>query len=210
MPPIHNLLAWICARPGNLRTWPAEKMVLGFRGVSYEKFFIGTAGVYHVMCELSRRGFRAAATHGNAPNFDILVCGSDGNRSAMIQVKSTTSAKRGRKGERLDFPLGYKAAKMRRSDVYVAFVDFQGSLELKPDVYLVPSEELFSWCQGWIDQRVYSVIRLQIDAVQMEPFKNGRGWERLKAAGIVSSPAEEEETEGTSSLSEQRQPPTAV
>ena len=57
--------------------------------MSSSGIFTGTAGVYHVMSELSLGRFHAAATHGNAPDFDILVCDAEGDKSVAIQVKST-------------------------------------------------------------------------------------------------------------------------
>jgi len=119
--------------------------------------FIGTAGVYHVMSELSLLGYHAAATHGNAPDFDILVCNSDGEKSVAIQVKSTRWAAR-KKGTELDFPLGYKAAKyLNRETLFFAFVDFDvinPDHRKKPDIYLIPSSRVHQFCESWINKRI--------------------------------------------------------
>jgi hypothetical protein len=53
---------------------------------------VGSAGVHHVVSELSRRGIIALPTTRNTPAYDVLASSLDGRRHANIQVK--TSLKR--------------------------------------------------------------------------------------------------------------------
>ena len=152
--------------------------------MSSQDILIGTAGVYYLMSELSRMGFHAAATHGNAPNIDVLVCSSDGKETAAIQVKSSGWAIRtsGRGADKtitkLDFALGPKAAKINSEKVFVAFVDFANANTKKPDVYLMPSTDLFKFCESWVDK--VPMVRYQPTLEQAAPYKNELGWDRLK------------------------------
>ena len=159
--------------------------------MSSSGIFTGTAGVYHVMSELSLQRYHAAATHGNAPSFDILVCNCDGSQSVAIQVESTRWATRERgRGEsrtptKLDFPLGCKAGKINSEKVLFAFVDFGVSPNQKPNVYLIPSTRLYSFCEPWIDNFEGKMVRFQPDIKWVEEFKNN--WKPLTVAGIVAS-----------------------
>ena len=78
---------------------------------------------------------------------DILVSNQEGTRTVAIQVKTTDWAvrERGRGDARapheLQFPLGFKAAKIDNPNLIFAFFDLRGiGSDDSPDVYLVPSD----------------------------------------------------------------------
>jgi hypothetical protein len=50
---------------------------------------IGSAGVYYVLAELSRRGFLACPTPGNEKICDIIAIDDDKGRTFKIEVKTT-------------------------------------------------------------------------------------------------------------------------
>jgi len=147
-----------------------------------EHILTGTAGVYYVMFELARRGFHAACTHGNAPTVDILVSSVDGTRRVNIQVKTSRYATRFRgRGNaktvsKLDFTLGHAAARVNRKDLFFAFVDLTSHARLgRTDVYLIPSEFIFNWCKGWVDQ--VKMVRFQPEIAVVDPYLNEKGWQ---------------------------------
>ena len=133
--------------------------------------------------------YHAAATHGNAPGFDILVCNETGEKSVAIQVKSAQWAKKTIKGKAsLDFPLGYKAGKVNRDSVYFAFVDFGVAQNQKPDIYLIRSTWLHHFCESWIDQYIGKMVRFQPEVDWIKEFKIEDGnWSRLREAGVLPS-----------------------
>jgi hypothetical protein len=146
---------------------------------------VGTAGVYYVMSQLAFRGFHAAATHGNAPYLDILVASPDGATALSLQVKTTAWAERtrGRGGARvpyeLQWPLGHKAARHQSDNLFFAFVDlkdFGGAG--KPDVYIVPSRFVRTYCAEWVD--TVKMVRFHVPIATMKPFKEG--WHLLTEA----------------------------
>jgi len=153
-----------------------------------KRIFTGTAGVYYVMYQLAARGFHASSTMGNAPYLDILVSSEDGERSLALQVKTTEHAmrKRGRGDKRqphhLEFPLGYKAAKLDRPGVMFAFVDLAVWSDKQVVVYLVPSAEVYKFCALWVDE--VSMVRFHPPVEWMEPYREA--WELV--AAIVGEP----------------------
>lgn len=54
----------------------------------------GMAGVYHVACELSRRGYIALPTNRNVAGFDIVVSDQKGLNQTILQVKTLQSKAR--------------------------------------------------------------------------------------------------------------------
>lgn len=160
---------------------------------------LGTAGVYHVMSELTFHGYHAAATHGNAPNFDILVCTPKGEDVLAIQVKSSPYATRYRgkgndkKPTFLDFPFSYHAGKIRSEKVLFAFVDFGVPENCKPDIYFIPSIETSNWCADWIDQFNGKMVRFKQPLEWMASYKNNwssldRYKDRTAAEAIACAP----------------------
>jgi hypothetical protein len=109
---------------------------------------------------------------------DVLVSSPDGTRTLAIQVKTTEWALRLRgRGEQkvpfqLQFPLGYKAAKIDSENLLFAFVDLKGLDDdsLVPDVYLVPADYVMRHCAEWVEEA--KMVRLHIGIEEMEPFKN--------------------------------------
>jgi hypothetical protein len=154
------------------------------------------------MYQLAARGYHAACTHGNAPNLDVLVSSEEGDRVLAIQVKSTEYATRergrglDRKPAKLDFPLGHKAGKLNKPNVYFAFVDLNGnSATHEVDVYLIPSEWLFDFCKGWID--TVPMAKFQPTIQEVAQFRNA--WDSV--AMVVGTPTVTEDA-----VSGQRQP----
>src|SRR5689334_8212230 len=100
------------------------------------------AGEHYVAYKLSCMGFIAALPRGGSMGIDILVSNSDGSRTLAIQVKTTNWAMRTRgRGQNkapyeLQFPLGYKSAKINNPNLIFAFVDLHGLQgATQPDVY---------------------------------------------------------------------------
>ena len=110
----------------------------------------GTAGVYFVASRLAAKGFHAAPTFGNAPNVDILIGLPDGEATASIQVKTSWRAlrKRGKKDDRhphhYEWDVGERSANLSRPGLFFAFVDLKGGGDELPDVFIVPSEDVFA------------------------------------------------------------------
>jgi len=128
--------------------------------------FIGAAGTYYVMARLAYERIHAACTFGNAPNVDILVSSSDGERSIAVQVKTAAYARRtlgrGKKKEvtSLDWVLKYKAVKKGHKDLFFIFVDLWGEkykcseenqrlAVWQPNIYVLPSMDLVEKCKDW-------------------------------------------------------------
>lgn len=117
---------------------------------------------------------------------DVLVSHAEGTRTLAIQVKTTEWAMRlkGRGQDKvphqIQFPLGYKAAKINNPNLIFAFVDLRGLLDdgLAPDVYLVPADYVCRHCADWVDDA--KMVRLHIGLTDMEPFKNA--WELVLTA----------------------------
>lgn len=153
-----------------------------------KRIFTGTAGVYYVMYQLAARGFHASCTMGNAPYLDILISSEEGDRSLAIQVKTTEHALRyrgrgdQRKPHHLEFPLGYKAAKLNRPGVLFAFVDLACWSDKQPVVYLVPSPKVYEFCAGWVDD--VAMVRFHSPIECMATYREA--WEQV--AGIVGEP----------------------
>ena len=109
----------------------------------------GTAGVYFVASRLAAKGFHAAPTVGNAPNVDILVGLPAGEATASIQVKTSWRALRthGRGDHKhphhYEWDVGERSANLNRPGLFFAFVDLKGGGNELPDVFIVPSEDVF-------------------------------------------------------------------
>jgi hypothetical protein len=153
-----------------------------------KRIFTGTAGVYYVMYQLAARGFHASGTMGNAPYLDILVSSEEGDRSLAIQVKTTEHALRHRgrgdqrKPHHLEFPLGYKAAKLNRPGVLFAFVDLAVWSDKQPVVYLVPSPKVHEFCAGWVDS--VPMVRFHPAVEWMVQYREA--WDQV--AAVVGEP----------------------
>ena len=117
---------------------------------------IAAAGEHYVAFRLAQHGFVVAVPRGGSPTVDLLVSNSRGTRMVAIQVKTTEWAlrERGRGQSRephhLEFPLGAKAANHTDERFVYAFVDLRGKSPTSvPDVYIVPSKDIQSYCGDW-------------------------------------------------------------
>ena len=113
------------------------------------RIFTGTAGVYYVMYQLAARAFTPLDDGGNAPYLDILVSSEEEELAAWrfrSRRQNTPCGQRGRGDQRkvhhLEFPLGWKAAKLNRAGVMFAFVDLAVWSTKQAVVYLVPSPKV--------------------------------------------------------------------
>lgn len=155
-----------------------------------KRIFTGTAGVYYVMYQLASHGYHASCTMGNAPYIDILVSSEDGERSLAIQVKTTEHAMRSRgrgkekRDDHLEFPLGWKAAKLNRPRVLFAFVDLARWSDKRVVVYLVPSPEVYEFCKAWVD--TVKMVRFHVPVGWIAPYREA--W-REQIDPIVGKPA---------------------
>jgi len=117
----------------------------------------GTAGVYFVASQLAAKGFHAAPTFGNAPHVDILVGLPDGEATASIQVKATWRALRTRgrgknkQPHHYEWDVGERSAKLNQHGLFFAFVDLKGAGTELPDVFIVPSEAIYSYFERYFE-----------------------------------------------------------
>jgi len=146
---------------------------------------IGTGGTYYVMAQLALRGFHASCTFGNAPYVDVLVSAPDGHTTVSVQVKTAWYATRykgrgeDRRPSELQWSLGYKAATTSSPNLFFAFVDLFGiEADTIPDVYIVPSKSIKSYCAPWVDK--VSWVRLHIEYEDFQQFRNN--WDILLKA----------------------------
>jgi len=138
----------------------------------------GAAGEHFIAYKLSCLGLVAALPRGGSMGVDVLVSSVDGSKTLAIQVKTTDWAMRTRgRGDKkepyeLQFPLGYKSAKLDNPNLVFAFVDLRGTFnaELQPDVYLVPATFVCTFCRDWVDQ--VKMVRLHIGIEKLSEFKN--------------------------------------
>jgi hypothetical protein len=153
------------------------------RGASDQ--LIGTGGVYYVMAQLAFREFHASCTFGNAPFVDILVGAVDGAKTVSLQVKTAREARRWAGSgkdlqvKELQWTLGYKLATHSRPGLFYAFVDLKGFKAGEvPDVYIIPSEWIKTYCKPWVDTAKW--LRFHVPPDQVKSFKNC--WEKLSEA----------------------------
>lgn len=138
----------------------------------------GTAGEHFIAYRVSCLGLVAALPRGGALGVDVLVSNQDGSKTLAIQVKTTDWAMRTRgRGKNkepyeLQFPLGYKSAKLDNPNLLFAFVDLKRLDDFKeqPDVYLLPSHVVFDHCKSWIDRA--KMVRLHIEIKKISKYKN--------------------------------------
>ena len=143
----------------------------------------GTAGEHFVAYRLTAMGLLVALTRGGSPTVDLMVSDIHGKKAISVQVKTTEYAlrERGRGKERkphhLEFPLGFKSARINEPNFFFAFVDMKALHPNEiPDVYIVPSEFVYKWCASWIDN--VKMVRFHIPLEQIEQYKNN--FERLR------------------------------
>ena len=145
---------------------------------------IGTAGVYFVASRLAAKGFHAAPTFGNAPHVDILVGLSDGEATASVQVKTSWRAlrRRGRGANRqphhYEWHLGVRSASLNRRGLFFAFVDYKGSLDVLPDVFIVPSDVIYSRFEKTLDTKKPTMLRWHPEIAVADEYKNR--WDLLE------------------------------
>ena len=105
----------------------------------------GTAGVFHVAAALSIRGIIVTLTLRNARGIDLFA--SDGSKSVMIQVKTSSRKKR-------EWQLDKKIETENSPDLLFLFVDL-GHIDEIPDFYIVPSGIVADYCKSktadWIN-----------------------------------------------------------
>lgn len=136
----------------------------------------GTAGEHYVAYQLTSLGFVVALTRGGSPTVDLMVGDLNARNTISLQVKTTEWAMRergrgkNRKPHHLEFPLGFKSGKINQPNYFLAFVDLRLYDENPvPDVYIVPSEFTYKWCESWIDDE--KMVRLHIPIEDIAPYK---------------------------------------
>jgi len=111
----------------------------------------GTAGEHFVASRLATMGYVVALTRGGSPSIDLLIATADGSRTAILQVKTSSSALRGRNPTNTfwEWPVGWGAADLEADRLWYAFVDLRSWPDEKdyPEVYLVPSGEVAAQIQ---------------------------------------------------------------
>jgi hypothetical protein len=58
-----------------------------------QKYHLSIAGEFYVAAELQRRGISAAVTYGNAKSADVVAFSISGEKTVVIEVKSTSQAR---------------------------------------------------------------------------------------------------------------------
>lgn len=58
-----------------------------------QKYHLSLAGEFYVAAELQRRGISAAVTYGNAKSADVVAFSISGEKTVVIEVKSTSQSK---------------------------------------------------------------------------------------------------------------------
>lgn len=91
----------------------------------------GAAGEHYVMYRLLRMGYVAGLSPQGAPNSDIIVTSVDGERTAVLQVKT-----RNELGSDGGWHMKRKHEDLISKNLFYCFVDFRD----KPVVYIIPSK----------------------------------------------------------------------
>jgi hypothetical protein len=99
-----------------------------------QKTLLGAAGEHHIMTELLRRGYIAALAPRGAPNVDIVVSDVHGTSLCSIQVKTRRDL-----GSKGGWPMSAKHEKVRGDRLFYCFVNFGGTSDAKPIVYVLPA-----------------------------------------------------------------------
>ncbi len=101
------------------------------------------AGEHYVAYYLSALGYPVALTRGGSPTVDLMVGDVSGDDVVMIQVKTSSGARRDFKRvaekNRWEWDIGKKAMRLRSDNVFYAFVDLKWGAGQDPDVFIVPS-----------------------------------------------------------------------
>ena len=138
----------------------------------------GTAGEYHVVAELSKRGWLATITIKNAPGTDVLAQDVDTGALVAIQTKTSTASK--------NFVLGVRdETPTERTDSWYVLVRLHG-LDQRPDFYVMPrnhvSAFLFVGHRNWLSkpgsrgqQRNDSNMR-GIAQAEIQPYRERWDW----------------------------------
>jgi len=128
------------------------------------------AGQFYVAAELTRRGYIATFTHGNAPVTDLLVRVPKG-RAFSIEVKSATTKSM------------YQMKKPPVPDdsedlfwIFVLLVEDPPKFFHQPKFFIVRSDTVLKLWHEWNDKFAVNT-RPGIDQNQLEPYENQ--WDTL-------------------------------
>lgn len=108
----------------------------------------GTAGEYHVVAELSKRGWLATITIKNAPGTDVLAQHVDTGTLIAIQTKTSTDSD--------SFMLNIKdETPTEKDDSWYVLVRLRG-LDQRPDFYVMPRNHVAAACfvghRNWLSK----------------------------------------------------------
>jgi len=113
---------------------------------------IAAAGEHYVLCELLRRGHIAGLAPTGAPKADIVVTDAECARLCSIQVKTSRGGRRDK-----GWHMNAKHEDIREPRLFYCFVDFQNSNELRPLLYVMPSDVVAGAVhkahQEWLSKR---------------------------------------------------------
>ena len=96
---------------------------------------VGSAGEYHVLIQLLRRGWIAAPAPDGAPNMDILVTDENSKKFCAIQVKTRRDI-----GSDKGWRMGRKHETMIAGDLFYVFVDVGKRPSDRTVSYVLPSK----------------------------------------------------------------------
>jgi len=125
--------------------------------------FLGLSGQFYVAHCLTRRGFHAAITLGNAPNVDIIVAHASGSAALSIQVKTSTDACGKHFGKEAgEWRVSRSVFRWATKNLWYALVDMPMDCSKNPVVFIVPS----LWIAGFLKlQMTDAKIRSQYPTV---------------------------------------------
>lgn len=127
-----------------------------------QKYHLSLAGEFFVAAELQRQGLSAAVTYGNAKSADVVAFSASGEKSIVIEVKSTSQVK---------WVVGGKIP--ATSNKPWVFVHIPTDPIASPSYYVILQSEL-------------NEILTPIDIEYRQKFKEKRGIEYGDRAGVIS------------------------
>lgn len=101
--------------------------------VKSQSSLVGASGEHFVLYRLLRMGYLAALAPQGAPNADIIATNVSGEKTAVIQVKTRASSKKG-------WHMKSKHEAMVSDKMFYCFVDLHEDETRLPTVFIIPSK----------------------------------------------------------------------
>jgi len=128
----------------------------------------GAAGEHFIMFCLLQKGYIAGLAPAGSPNADIIATSVDGERTAVIQVKTRKHG-----GSDGGWHMKEKHEDLVSDNLYYCFVDFDVNDGQLPKVYIIPS-------------KIVAEVVKKTDAIWMDvPGKNGRPHQKTEMRRLL-------------------------